>query len=85
MPDKIRLLELALKGLQAERAKIEDEIAQVKSQLGPANTTARLTAVNSGAASLRKRRKMSAAARKRISEGMKRRYAELRKAGKIPA
>ena len=30
----------------------------------------------------RKRRKMSAAAKKKISEGMKRRYAELRKAAK---
>ena len=33
MPNKQRLLELALKGLEADRAKIDDEIAQIKVQL----------------------------------------------------
>ena len=35
MPDRQRMLELALKGLEAERATIYDEIAQIKSQLNP--------------------------------------------------
>ena len=65
MQDRGRLLELALKGLQAERAKIDEEIAQLRNQLGGG------------------RSEMSAAARKKISEAMKRRHAERRRlAGK---
>ena len=80
MPERQRLLELALKGLEAERATINDEIAQMKSQLNPRSTTAQtVTAVRPTAVPSKKRR-MSAAARRRISEGMKRRYAEMRKA-----
>ena len=33
MTDRQRLLELALKGLQAERAKINSEIAEIKGQI----------------------------------------------------
>ena len=81
MPERQRLLELALKGLEAERATINDEIAQMKSQLNPRSTTAQtVTAVRPTAVPSKKRR-MSAAARRRISQGMKRRYAEMRKAG----
>jgi len=65
MPVQQRLLELALKGLEAERATIDGEIIQIKSQLNPRSTTAQTVA----------------AARRRISQGMKRRYAEMRKAG----
>jgi hypothetical protein len=71
MPEKQRMLELALKGLEAERATIDDEIAQIKAQLDPH------AVVTSGAAPGKKT--MSAAARRRISEGMKRRYAEMRR------
>src|SRR5437016_6013119 len=74
MPDRMRLLELALKGLEAERTKIDDEIVQVKSQLNPRPATAHATA---GTSTPPKTRRMSAAARKKISEAMKRRYAEL--------
>jgi len=73
--DRQRLLELALKGLEAERTKIDTEIAQIRSQLGGRNSVAEGTTPTG-----RKKRTMSAEARKRISEGMKRRYAELRKA-----
>jgi len=84
LPERTRLLELALKGLQAERAKIDDEIAQIKAQLNHAPATTRsAVAVSGTAAPAKKRRRMSAAARRRISEGMKRRYAEMRKAGKL--
>ena len=65
-----------MKGLQVERAKIESEIAQLKAQIGGRSTTT----VDLIATGPRKRRKMSAAARERISEGMKRRYAALRAA-----
>jgi hypothetical protein len=69
MPN-MRLLELALQGLQAERARIDDEIAEIKGQL-----TGRPISTLSGNG---RRRTLSAAARKRISEGMKRRHAERR-------
>ena len=75
MPDSTRLLELALKGLQAERAKIDDEIAQITSQLNPRPATAQTA--TAGRSTPLKKRRMSAAARKKISEAMKRRYAEL--------
>jgi len=81
MPERQRLLELALKGLEAERAKIDDEIAQIKSQLGGGRATAMREAGNA-AAQPRKRRRMSASARKKISEAMKRRYATMRAAAK---
>jgi hypothetical protein len=81
MPDRHRLLELALKGLVAERAKIDDEIIQIKSQLNHRPTTAQTATVVSPTAAPPRKRTMSAAARRRISEGMKRRYAEMRKAG----
>src|SRR5438093_6694497 len=70
MPDRQRLLELALKGLEAERATIDGEIIQIKSQLNPRSTTPQtVTAVRPTAVPSKKRR-MSAAARKRISEGI---------------
>jgi len=81
VPEKRRLLELALKGLEAERAKIDNEIAQIRSQLGGGPTVATDRGeVGNGlpAAQPRKRRRMSAAARKKISEAMKRRYAAMR-------
>jgi len=75
VPDNTRLLELALKGLEAERAKIDDEIAQITSQLNPRPATAQTA--TAGRSTPLKKRRMSAAARKKISEAMKRRYAEL--------
>jgi hypothetical protein len=55
MPDSRRLLELALKGLEAEQANIDDEIAQIKGQLNPRRAVP--------------------------DEAMKRRYAEMNRAG----
>jgi hypothetical protein len=85
MPERQRLLELALKGLEADRARLDDEITQIKRELGPSRSGTQSAASVSISATAtdsapRRRRTMSAAARKRISEGMKRRYAELRKA-----
>jgi len=77
MAERQRLLELALKGLEAERVKIDDEIAQLRAQLNGAQPVrGRLVNLDTAAP----RRRMSAAARRRISEGMKRRHAERRKA-----
>src|SRR5215467_281548 len=83
MPDRRRLLELALKGLEAERAKIDDEIVQLKSELNhrPATTQ---TAVNvSPPTASPKKKTMSTAARKNISDAMKRRFAESNKAANV--
>src|SRR5437773_11820287 len=81
MPVQQRLLELALKGLEAERATIDGEIIQIKSQLNPRSTIARTVMAVRPTAVPSKKRRMSASARRRISKGMKRRYAEMRKAG----
>ena len=82
MPDRQRLLELALKGLQADRARIDDEIAEIKTQLNSGGTIAKPDQTASGvmAGQGQKKRTMSAAARKKISEAMKRRYADINKA-----
>jgi len=75
-----------LKVLEAERTNLDDEITQIRKQLnhrhGSGNSTALAGEVSDQATGPRKRRKMSAEAKRRISEGMKRRYAELRKAAK---
>lgn len=72
MTDRTRLLEMALKGLEADRARLDTEIAEIRRELRHGSHE------SSEPAGLPKRRTMSAAARKRISEGMKRRYAALR-------
>ena len=83
MPERQRLLELALKGLQADRAKLDDEIADIKREINQRYlTTVSRGNQATGAALPMKKRRMSAAARKKISEAMKRRYAELRKAAR---
>lgn len=70
MPDRLRILELALKGLKAERSTIEDEIAELQREVSALSAPSVTTT----------KRTMSAAARKKISEAMKRRYAEKKKA-----
>jgi hypothetical protein len=82
VPDRQRLLELALKGLEAERANIDDEIAQIKSQFNPRPAVAKSVATASPATPPKKKT-MSAEARRKISEAMKRRYAELNKTAKM--
>jgi len=81
MPDRQRLLDLALKGLEAERATIDDEIAEIKSQLNQP-TAIKDGAGGSAATTPRRRKIMSAEARRKISAAMKRRYAAMRKAAK---
>lgn len=70
-----RILELALKGLEAERARVDEEIAEIRVRLeGSAQPAAKKTARKK-----RRRRKMSAAQRKAISERMKKTWAARRK------
>ena len=65
-----RLVELALKGLEAERARIEREIAELTGQgdTKPAGRTRRRT------------HRLTAAGRKKLSDMMKARWAARRKA-----
>jgi hypothetical protein len=85
MPDRQRLLELALKGLEADRSKIDLEIAEIRGQL---NSPSRVVSTNNGGgptgAAGRKRKSMSAEARRKISEAMKRRYAAMKVTAKRP-
>jgi len=71
----LRLVELAIKGLEAERARIEQELSQLRKG---GRATARSLAIAAGAS--RPRRRMSAAARRKISEAMKRSHAERKRA-----
>ena len=93
MSDTKRLFELALKGLELERARINQEINDIQSQIRGASrqtprkgkTQAASVGEKSGtktAAVSRKRRRMSAAARKKLSDAAKRRWVASKKAGK---
>lgn len=76
---KSRLVELAIKGLEAEKARIEEEIASIRKQVAGRATAPRGAAHESprqAAPAHKSRRRMSAAARKKISEAMKRSHAQ---------
>jgi hypothetical protein len=73
-------MELALKGLEAERRRVDEEIAELQGRLrgGAPKPSASSTAATRPAT--RKRGRLTAAGRKAISDAMKRRWAERRKA-----
>jgi hypothetical protein len=79
-----RILELALIGLETERKRIEQELADVRRQLSSVPTAASQPGTSGGPAPRRaapnKGRKMSAAQKRKISQAMKARYAAKRKA-----
>jgi hypothetical protein len=77
MADK-RLLELAVKGLEAERQRIDQELADLQRQLGTSSGAS--TASRTGKAAKPGRGGLTAAGRKRLSELMRKRWAERRKA-----
>jgi hypothetical protein len=63
-----RLLELALNGLEADRARIDSEIAEIKNQLNSGSASS--SGIRYGPDAVPgNHRKMSVAARKKISEG----------------
>jgi len=70
MPSTKRLLELAIKGLEVERERIEEELLQLRQQLygtkGPQHAQRTATKM----AAPRQKRKMSAAAKRQISKRM---------------
>jgi hypothetical protein len=79
------ILEAALHGLEAQKQKLDDQIAQVRSMLGrragrPAKSTASSNAgAASGPASTHRKRVLSPEARKRIAAAQKKRWAAFRK------
>ena len=75
MTEKNRLVELAIKGLEAEKLRIDQELADLRKQLGGGyRGTAR------AAATREKGSHISAAGRKKLSDLMRKRWAERRKA-----
>jgi hypothetical protein len=72
-----RLLELAISGLEAQRAGIDEEIAQLRKRAGIPGP---FRAAKPGKAAKKGRRKMSAAEKKAVSERMKKMWAARRKA-----
>ena len=78
MADQRRLLELALKGLEAEQATLQEEIAAIRRGLGSRPAESARSKAASGTAT--KGTRLSAAHRKRISAAMKLRYAQKRSA-----
>ena len=49
MPQRERLLELALKGLQADRVQLDEEIAEIKRELGHRPAEAKTTEMTTAA------------------------------------
>ncbi|MBI3684691.1 MAG: hypothetical protein HY235_30340 [Acidobacteria bacterium] len=68
----INLLSAALEGLEAQRLRLDEQIRQVRAMLGKVRRPA-------AAAKPRRKGKMSASARKRISLAQKKRWARFRK------
>ena len=74
------LLQAALDGLEAQKARIEQQIANVRQLSANAGREpVRKTGVESGAAPERTARELSPAARKRIAAAQKKRWADYRK------
>ena len=79
------ILEAALQGLEAQRHKLDEQIAQVRSMLGrragrpPKNAHLQNEKTAAGRAGQGKRRNLSAEARKRIAAAQKKRWADFRK------
>lgn len=84
MTNRNRLLELALKGLESEQTRIQDEMTAIRAELGNGiSSTARRGAQVQAFSASRARRqapnkgkRMTVAQRRKISAAMKRRWAE---------
>ena len=70
------MLAMALLGYEIEKKKIEERIKEIRAALGGKTTVKQAPATENGQP---KRRKLSAAARKRIAVAQKKRWAEHRK------
>jgi len=76
------LLNAALEGLELQKARIDEQIREVRSMLGQGVARRGRPAANPSASEkpARKKRVLSAAARKRIASAQKARWAKFRKA-----
>jgi hypothetical protein len=84
MTDNKRILELALKGLEAERERIDDEMSAIHRQLGgraPSAASAAPHAQRSSQSQGQTGGNLTPAGRRKLSELMRRRWAAKRKAG----
>jgi len=74
-------LKMALVGYEIEKQKVEEKIREIRAQLGSSKTTAgaAVSTVAAKAGSPRRRRPLSASARKRIAEAQRKRWAEHRR------
>lgn len=78
----IAVLQAALQGLEAKRAQIEEQIAQVRAALSQKGRVPTVAAAPAGSILLpaKKRRRMSPEGRRRIAEATRRRWEEFRRA-----
>ena len=72
------MLAMALVGYEVEKKKIEERMKEIRARLGGGKVAAKAGAPEAG--ETHKRRKLSKAARKRISAAQKKRWAEQRRA-----
>jgi hypothetical protein len=86
MPDTKRLLELALKGLEAELIKVNQEIKDLESHIRRVKGTSQNTSVvakrRGNSKRLGKKGHITAAGRKALSDAAKRRWVASKRAGK---
>ncbi len=78
------ILEAALQGLEAQRQRLDEQIAQVRSMMGrrvgrPPKANGGSASQSGGGSRARKKRVLSAEARKRIAAAQKKRWAAFRK------
>src|SRR5262249_10032341 len=75
-----RLLELAIKGLEVERERLDEELLQLRQQLNGTKGPQHAQRAATKRAAPRQKRKMSAAAKRQISKRMREIWAQRRKA-----
>jgi hypothetical protein len=86
-PKDQNILEMALIGLEVQKERINAAIAEIRARLdhrGPGRPRAVPDGTAEQAPMTKRKRTFSAAARKRIGEATRKRWAALRKAGKNP-
>src|SRR5215475_535694 len=74
------LIQAAIVGLEVQRDRLDAKIADIRAQLGQGSRSGAVTTTEAP-----KKRKMSAAVRRRMSLGQKRRWAAVNKGDSVPA
>jgi hypothetical protein len=82
--DDLTTLQMALVGYEMERQKIDDKIKEIRARLGGRRAPAPSAAGAGSAPAQPRKRNLSAAARKRIADAQKRRWAEHRRRAAQP-